>query len=91
MFPSIVGQPKTPGSMVGVDQKDTYIGEYAQNKRGSLVMTVGGARQQGLGSVTITTSSGWLAEWCLRSLWPNNLNKLLIFDWCDAQPREKLL
>ena len=27
VFPSIVGRPKHPGIMVGMDQKDAYVGE----------------------------------------------------------------
>jgi len=29
VFPSIVGRPKMPGIMVGMDQKDSYVGDEA--------------------------------------------------------------
>ena len=34
VFPSIVGRPKMPGIMVGMDQKDRYVSDESKYKRG---------------------------------------------------------
>jgi len=36
VFPSIVGRPRMPGISVGTEQKEVYIGDEAQAKRGVL-------------------------------------------------------
>jgi actin len=36
VFSTVVGRPKVPGIMVGLDDKEVYVGGEAQQKRGVL-------------------------------------------------------
>ena len=36
VFSTVVGRPKVPGIMVGLDQKEVYVGAEAQEKRNVL-------------------------------------------------------
>jgi actin-related protein len=38
VFPGIVGRPKNPGIMVGAEQKDYFVGQQAEEKRGLLIL-----------------------------------------------------
>jgi actin len=38
VFPCIVGRPKVQGIMVGAEQKDVFVGQEAQEKRGVLIL-----------------------------------------------------
>lgn len=38
IMPMIIGKPKAPGILVGMDQKDCYVGHEAKSKKNLLIM-----------------------------------------------------
>ena len=38
LMPMVVGKPKSPGILVGMDQKDCYVGQEAVSKKSKLIM-----------------------------------------------------
>ena len=39
VFPAVIGTPKSPGIMIGMDQKDSYIGKEALQKKNNLILS----------------------------------------------------
>ena len=62
VLPSIVGRPKMPGMMVGMDQKDSNDGDEVQSKRGVLKYPIAHGVTVGMGAHASEYDSSWLSN-----------------------------
>lgn len=56
VFPTIVGEPKNPNLMVGMDQKDFYVGNEAHAKLS--LLKISNPMQKGVIQVPLLTRTG---------------------------------
>ena len=61
-LPTIVGRPKMPGMMVGMDQKDSNDGDEVQSKRGVLKYPIAHGVTVGMGAHASEYDSSWLSN-----------------------------
>ena len=61
-LPTIVGRPKMPGMMVGMDQKDSNDGDEVQSKRGVLKYPIAHGVTVGMGAHASDYDSSWLSN-----------------------------
>ena len=62
VFPTIVGRPKMPGMMVGMDQKDSNDGDEVLSKRGVLKYPIAHGVTVGMGAHASDYDSSWLSN-----------------------------
>ena len=61
-LPTIVGRPKMPGMMVGMDQKDSNDGDEVLSKRGVLKYPIAHGVTVGMGAHASDYDSSWLSN-----------------------------
>lgn len=68
VFPTIVGKPKNPSLMVGMDQKDSYVGAEAQQKRNLLY-------------ISNPIEHGHIVDWdAMEKIWSHTYENELVVD-----------
>jgi actin len=68
MFPTIIGKPKNPSLMVGMDQKDSYVGKEADEKRPLLY-------------ISNPIQHGHIMDWeAMEKIWSHTYENELVVD-----------
>merc|ERR1711971_200047 len=87
VFPSIVGRPRHQGVMVGMGQKDSYVGDEAQSKRGILTLKYPKANREKMTQImfeTFNTPAMYVNIQAVLSLYASGRTTGIVMDSGDG-------